>query len=194
MHYESGNTTSSQKKIITIPNILSFFRLCLIPVIIWLYTVEKNDAAAGAVLILSGATDVADGFIARHFHMISDLGKVLDPIADKLTQAAMLFSLCTRFPLMVLPLALMVLKEAFMGITGLLIIRRTGSVFGADWHGKAATWLLYIMMILHVFWYQIPKTVSDVLIGACAVMILISFVLYARHNVRMLKEQKKDGR
>ena len=179
MHYESGNTTSSQKKIITIPNILSFFRLCLIPVIIWLYTVEKNDAAAGAVLILSGATDVADGFIARHFHMISDLGKVLDPIADKL---------------MVLPLALMVLKEAFMGITGLLIIRRTGSVFGADWHGKAATVLLYAAMILHVFWYQIPKTVSDVLIGACAVMILISFVLYARHNVRMLKEQKKDGR
>ena len=194
MHYESGNTTSSQKKIITIPNILSFFRLCLIPVIIWLYTVEKNDAAAGAVLILSGATDVADGFIARHFHMISDLGKVLDPIADKLTQAAMLFSLCTRFPLMVLPLALMVLKEAFMGITGLLIIRRTGSVFGADWHGKAATVLLYAAMILHVFWYQIPKTVSDVLIGACAVMILISFVLYARHNVRMMKEQKKDGR
>lgn len=194
MHYESGNTTSSQKKIITIPNILSFFRLCLIPVIIWLYTMEKNDAAAGAVLILSGATDVADGFIARHFHMISDLGKVLDPIADKLTQAAMLFSLCTRFPLMVLPLALMVLKEAFMGITGLLIIRRTGSVFGADWHGKAATVPLYAAMILHVFWYQIPKTVSDVLIGACAVMILISFVLYARHNVRMLKEQKKDGR
>ena len=99
MHYESGNTTMSQKKIITIPNILSFFRLCLIPVIIWLYTVEKNDAAAGAVLILSGATDVADGFIARHFHMISDLGKVLDPIADKLTQAAMLFSLCTRLSL-----------------------------------------------------------------------------------------------
>ena len=95
---------------------------------------------------------------------------------------------------MVFPLALMVLKEAFMGITGLLIIRRTGSVFGADWHGKAATVLLYAAMILHVFWYQIPKTVSDVLIGACAVMILISFVLYARHNVRMLKEQKKDGR
>ena len=152
MHYESGNTTSSQKKIITIPNILSFFRLCLIPVIIWLYTVEKNDAAAGAVLILSGATDVADGFIARHFHMISDLGKVLDPIADKLTQAAMLFSLCTRFPLMVLPLALMVLKEAFMGITGLLIIRRTGSVFGADWHAKAATVLLYAAILYKFIW------------------------------------------
>ena len=192
MHSESGNTNSSQNKIITIPNILSFFRLCLIPVIIWLYTVKKNDIAAGAVLILSGATDVVDGFIARHFHMISNLGKVLDPIADKLTQAAMLFCLCTRFPLMVLPLALMVLKEAFMGITGLLIIRKTKSVFGADWHGKAATVLLYATMIIHVFWYQIPVAVSDVLIGACTVMIFISFVLYARHNIQLLKEQPKD--
>ncbi len=192
MHSESGNTNNSQNKIITIPNILSFFRLCLIPVIIWLYTVKKNDISAGAVLILSGATDVVDGFIARHFHMISNLGKVLDPIADKLTQAAMLFCLCTRFPLMVLPLALMVLKEAFMGITGLLIIRKTKSVFGADWHGKAATVLLYATMIIHVFWYQIPVAVSDVLIGACTVMIFISFVLYARHNIQLLKEQPKD--
>lgn len=192
MHSESGNTNNSQNKIITIPNILSFFRLCLIPVIIWLYCIRKQYMEAGIVLILSGATDVADGFIARHFHMISNLGKVLDPIADKLTQAAMLFSLCTRFPLMILPLALMVVKEAFMGITGLLIIRKTGSVFGADWHGKAATVLLYATMILHVFWFQIPETVSNVLIGACAVMIFISFMLYIRHNVRMLKGQEKD--
>ena len=192
MHSESGNTNNSQNKIITIPNILSFFRLCLIPVIIWLYCIRKQYMEAGAVLILSGATDVADGFIARHFHMISNLGKVLDLIADKLTQAAMLFSLCTRFPLMILPLVLMVVKEAFMGITGLLIIRRTGSVFGADWHGKAATVLLYATMILHVFWYQIPAAVSNVLICACAVMIFISFMLYIRHNVRMLKGQTKD--
>ncbi len=50
------------------------------------------------MLLLSGVTDLADGFIARHFHMISDLGKVLDPVADKLTQAAVLFCLITRFP------------------------------------------------------------------------------------------------
>ena len=66
MHSESGNTNNSQNKIITIPNILSFFRLCLIPVIIWLYCIRKQYMEAGAVLILSGATDVADGFIARH--------------------------------------------------------------------------------------------------------------------------------
>ena len=191
MHPETNNTNSTQKKIVTIPNILSFFRLCLIPVIIWLYIGEKNYLWAGIVLILSGATDLADGFIARHFHMISDLGKVLDPVADKLTQAAMLFCLCTRFPLMILPLVLMIVKEGFMGISGLMIIRKTGSVFGADWHGKAATVLLYAAMIVHVFWYEVPVLVSDLMIGACSLMIVISLLLYAKHNIRILKGEKR---
>ncbi|MGI5999916.1 MAG: CDP-alcohol phosphatidyltransferase family protein [Candidatus Merdisoma sp.] len=191
MHPETNNTNSTQKKIVTIPNILSFFRLCLIPVIIWLYIGEKNYLWAGIVLILSGATDLADGFIARHFHMISDLGKVLDPVADKLTQAAMLFCLCTRFPLMILPLVLMIVKEGFMGISGIMIIRKTGSVFGADWHGKAATVLLYAAMIVHVFWYEVPVLVSDLMIGACSLMIVISLLLYAKHNIRILKGEKR---
>lgn len=191
MHPETNNTNNTQKKIVTIPNILSFFRLCLIPVIIWLYIGEKNYLWAGIVLILSGATDLADGFIARHFHMISDLGKVLDPVADKLTQAAMLFCLCTRFPLMILPLVLMIVKEGFMGISGIMIIRKTGSVFGADWHGKAATVLLYAAMIVHVFWYEVPVLVSDLMIGACSLMIVISLLLYAKHNIRILKGEKR---
>ena len=93
---KEGNTGSSQSRILTIPNLLSFFRLCLIPVFMWLYCVEKNYLWTGIILILSGLTDTVDGIIARKFNMISDLGKVLDPIADKLTQAAMLFCLLTR--------------------------------------------------------------------------------------------------
>ena len=186
------NTGSVQSRILTIPNLLSFFRLCLIPVFMWLYCVEKNYLWTGIILILSGLTDTVDGIIARKFNMISDLGKVLDPIADKLTQAAMLFCLLTRFPLMIAPLALMVVKEFFMGVTGLLVIRKTGEVFGADWHGKVNTWLLYAMMILHVFWYNIPDTVSRVLIGICVVMMLISLVLYGRHNLKALKETEPE--
>ena len=178
------NTDSSQSKILTIPNLLSFFRLCLIPVFMWLYCVEKNYLWTGIILIISGLTDTVDGIIARKFNMISDLGKVLDPIADKVTQAAMLFCLLTRFPLMIAPLALMVVKEFFMGVTGLLVIQKTGKVFGADWHGKVNTWLLYAMMILHVFWYNIPDVVSKVLIGICVVMMLISLVLSGRHNLK----------
>ena len=185
---KEGNTGSSQSRILTIPNLLSFFRLCLIPVFMWLYCVEKNYLWTGIVLIISGLTDTVDGIIARKFNMISDLGKVLDPIADKVTQAAMLFCLLTRFPLMIAPLALMVVKEFFMGVTGLMVIQKTGKVFGADWHGKVNTWLLYAMMILHVFWYNIPDIVSKVLIGICVVMMLISLVLYGRHNLKALRE------
>ena len=183
-----ANADSTKNKILTIPNLLSLFRLCLIPVFMWLYCVEKNYLWTGIILIISGLTDTVDGFVARHFNMISDLGKILDPVADKLTQAAMLFCLLTRFPLMIVPLGLMVFKEFFMGVTGLLVIQKTGKVFGADWHGKVNTWLLYAMMILHLFWYNIPDGVSKVLIGVCVIMLLISLVLYRHHNMKALKD------
>ena len=99
---ESENKT--ENKILTIPNLLSLFRLILIPVIIWLYWFRKDYFPAGVLLIISGLTDLADGYIARHFNAVSNVGKILDPIADKLTQAAMLFCLVTRFPLMRRPL------------------------------------------------------------------------------------------
>ena len=72
-------------KIITIPNALSFFRLCLIPLIIYQYVVCSNNAAALVLLVLSGLTDIVDGIIARKLNMISDFGKAFDPVADKLT-------------------------------------------------------------------------------------------------------------
>ena len=182
----NSSLNDTRKRILTIPNMLSLFRLCLIPVFLWMYCVEKNDLWTGILLILSGITDTVDGFVARHFHMVSDLGKMLDPVADKLTQAAMLFCLLTRFPLMILPLGLMVLKEFFMGVTGLLVIQKTGKVFGAKWHGKVSTWLLYLMMILHVFWYNIPGTASGVLIGICTVMMAVSLILYGKDNLKVL--------
>src|SRR5699024_12022303 len=77
---KEGSTGSSQSKILTIPNLLSFFRLCLIPVFMWLYCVDRNYLWTGIILIISGLTDTVDGIIARKFNMISDLGKVLDPI------------------------------------------------------------------------------------------------------------------
>ena len=188
----SKDTQSSQNKILTIPNILSFFRLCLIPVIMWLYCVEENYLWAGITLILSGITDTVDGFVARHFHMTSEVGRWLHRGAAMQPQEGMLFCLLTRSPRLILPLALMVVKETFMGITGLLVIHKTGKVFGADWHGKVTTWLLYAMMILHVFWYNIPMGVSRVLIGVCVAMMLVSLVLYGRSNLRVLREGKQS--
>ena len=177
----------TKSKIITIPNIMSLFRICLIPCIVWRYREEKKYRTAGSLLILSGITDIADGFIARKFNIISDVGKVLDPIADKLTQAVIMICLTVRFPMMIVPLALMAVKEAFMGITGYMIIRKKDILIGANWHGKTATALLYAMMIIHMFYADIPPSASAISIIVCTAMIGISFVLYAVRNIKLLK-------
>lgn len=186
-----NSENKTENKILTIPNLLSLFRLILIPVIVWLYWVRKDYFPAGVLLIVSGLTDLADGYIARRFHAVSNVGKILDPIADKLTQAAMLFCLVTRFPLMAAPFGFLVIKEIFIGTTGLLMIRKTGKVVGADFHGKVATTLLYAMMILHIFWIDIPSAVSAVSILICLVSMAFTLLTYGSRNMRVLQGQEK---
>jgi len=173
-------------KILTLPNLLSLFRLLLIPVILWLYTVKQDPLWTAVMLTLSGITDIADGMIARKFHMITDFGKAFDPVADKLTQLAMLLCLVTRFPRMLLPLILLTGKELFAAVTGFLVIRKTGIVSGAAWHGKAATVSLYSLIVLHLLWYPIPPAVSGILIGTCSAVMLLSAILYGIGNLRVL--------
>ena len=181
-----------KNKIVTIPNILSLFRLLLIPVIMWLYIVKEDPVLTTVILALSGITDIVDGIIARKCHMVSDFGKAFDPVADKLTQIAMLFCLVSRFKWMLLPLCVMVIKEVTSGILGLLVIRKTGKVDGAVWHGKATTVSLYSMMIIHLIWYNIPGVISGILIGACTALALLSAFMYSRENVRILLGKKNE--
>ncbi|MCI9221244.1 MAG: CDP-alcohol phosphatidyltransferase family protein [Lachnospiraceae bacterium] len=166
----------AKNRIITIPNLLSAFRLVLIPVFIWTYCVRKEYLTTAGLLFLSGLTDLADGYIARRFHMVSNLGKMLDPVADKLTQAAMLVCLVTRFPMIVFPLALLAVKEASVGLTSILVIRKSGKVTGAVWHGKVTTALLYLTILVHLLWPHIPAAVSNGLIMLCVVVMLVSWL------------------
>jgi len=191
-HNCNNKTDTNLNKILTIPNILSMVRLCLIPLFVWLYCAKAMYARTAMVLVLSGITDLVDGFIARKFHMISNLGKILDPLADKLTQAAALFCLLTRFEHMLIPFIFIFVKEISSGIMGLIVVRKTGIVDGADWHGKVNTFLLYSMMILHVLWHDIPTSVSDLTIFACVAMMFLSFLLYAIRHIRALKAHAKN--
>lgn len=180
-------------KIITIPNILSLFRLLLIPVIMWLYIVKEDPVLTTVILALSGITDIVDGIIARKCHMISDFGKAFDPVADKLTQIAMLFCLVSRFKWMLLPLCVMIVKEVTAGILGLVVIRKTGNVDGAVWHGKATTVSLYSMMIIHLIWFNIPGVITGILIGACTALALLSAFMYTRENVKKLLDGRNEN-
>lgn len=179
-----------KKDILTIPNILSFFRIFLIPFIVVLYLKYPQQGWATLVIMLSGLTDIVDGWIARHFNMVSDFGKILDPISDKLTQAAILLCLVHNFPHMLYIFLFMAVKETVMGITGLLSIRYSGEVHGADWHGKLTTVMLYVMMLIHIVWYNIPEHVSDILLIVVAGIMLISLTLYCSHNMENVKKNK----
>lgn len=183
------NTGKYQKKIITIPNILSLFRLCLIPVIMWLYIEKKDYFWTLLILILSGVTDIVDGIIARKCNMISNFGKAFDPFADKLTQMAMLFCLVSRFRYMMYPLISLVIKEVCTGITSLISIKRTKTVKGAVWHGKLTTVSLYIMMAIHLIWFNIPPTVSLIMVGVCIGIMLMSFIMYTAQNMKAIKNK-----
>jgi len=180
----------TKESILTIPNLLSFVRLAMIPVIAWAYLGKNDPGLTTLLLVLSGVTDVVDGFIARRFHMISELGKALDPVADKLTQGVMLICLATRRRILFIPVALLAIKEIFTGLCGLMVIRRTGRVLGARWHGKVTTILLYSMMIAFVLWQDMPLWASNAMIAACAAMMLLSCVLYAQRNMKALREEK----
>lgn len=178
-----------KQQIFTIPNLLSLIRLLMIPAIVVIYQ-NGNYLRAAAVVALSGLTDVVDGFIARRFNMVSDLGKALDPIADKLTQAAMLLCLIGRFPHMLIPFGLLMLKETITGVWSLVVIRNTKKVTGADWHGKVTTVLLYAMMLLHLLWGNIPEAALEISIWLCTSMMLYSFVLYSIRNYRALRASR----
>ncbi len=163
-------------------------RIALIPVIVWMYCFKESQIWTAILLILSGITDLVDGFVARRFNMISNVGKALDPVADKLTQFVTLICLLTTFPMMLLPCLLLMLKEIISAITAMVAIRRTGSVEGADWHGKLCTCMLYAMMLVHIIWFGITPAVSNLLIMLCTAMMVLSFFLYNIRNIRAARK------
>lgn len=173
-------------KVLTIPNMLSLLRLLLIPVVvIFFFAFDTKYYWTGLVLLISYLTDFFDGQIARRYNMISEFGKALDPIADKLTQMAVLICLVIKVPRIHILLVLLVLKEFISGLAMLKYIKAAGMIEGADWHGKLTTILLYATMLIHLIWAEtLPDALSWVLIGVCAAMMVLSFILYMFRNLR----------
>lgn len=179
-------------KILTIPNILSIIRIALIPVIVWAYMFAEKPVLAAVLLVVSGITDMADGYIARRFNMISNFGKGLDPVADKLTQFIVLICLVFRYKLMIVPCVVIFVKELVSAITALCAIHNTGKVVGATWHGKLSTVLLYFMLFIHIIWCNIPSLYSNIIIWISVAVMTLSFVLYTVRNVIMANRKQAN--
>ena len=173
-------------KILTVPNLLSFLRLCMVPLFLWIYLGLDEPLWAAGLLVLSGITDTVDGWIARKFYQVSNLGKALDPFADKVTQIAVVTCLSIRFPRLWIVSGVLLAKESFALITSLMAIHSSGEIQGADWHGKVTTTLMYITMIAHLVFPEIPDIVSITLTILCTGMILLSGVLYGIRNIHSI--------
>ena len=135
--------TAAEDRVLTVPNALSFLRLLLIPVFLWLVLVARADLAAVAVLTVSGITDWADGVIARRTGQMTRLGRILDPLVDRLTIAATLLGLALR-DLVPWWLVLLLVARELLLLALVPALRRRGLVaLPVHYLGKAATFALY---------------------------------------------------
>ena len=181
----------SKRQILTVPNFLSLVRILLIPVIVWIYSFEKNYYAAIGVIILSGATDIIDGWIARRFDMISDFGKALDPLADKLTQASLLLCLLSTYVQMWVLIIIFGLCEITKFTLGIIIAKKHDEVNGAKWYGKANTVIIYASMMALILFPQMSGTLANTLILFCGAVMIAAHVLYFVSLGKILYERGK---
>ena len=172
-----------KKEFLTIPNLLSLFRLVLIPVYVTIYlraqAVEDYCIAAG-VLAVSCLTDLIDGKIARHFNMISTVGKILDPFADKATQFTLIVCLAIRNSVLWLLVALFVIKEGFQLVAGLLTLRKGQILSGAIMAGKICTTVLFVSLIVLVLLPDLDGRIILTIAAVDCICMLISLAGYAR--------------
>ncbi|MDD2955873.1 MAG: CDP-alcohol phosphatidyltransferase family protein [Oscillospiraceae bacterium] len=174
-----------------IPNILSVCRILLIPVFLWVYLTAGTPGGfllAAGILLISGLTDLLDGWIARRFHMVTALGRVLDPVADKLTQAAVCTGLAIRYPQLTFLLVIFILKELLMLIGGFKLLRKNRDIAGARWFGKLYTFVFYVITLFVVGHQGLSEQTVMILLLITAGFMVFSFAMYIPMFLRLNKK------
>ena len=170
----------SKKEFFLAPNILCYIRIVLVPVWVFFYFSQPESYWPLIIVILSGITDFFDGLIARKFNLVSEWGKLVDPLADKLTQIAVTVCLALKNPLFWLVVGLYVLKDGFLAIGGYALLHHNGKTLdGAKWYGKISTVLFYVIVGLLLF---PPIKLTDAafytVIAVFALSVFFAMVMY----------------
>ncbi|NMB44050.1 MAG: CDP-alcohol phosphatidyltransferase family protein [Clostridiales bacterium] len=187
----------SKSELLAIPNILCYLRLLLIPLFMILYIkAETKDQYyfAGFVVLLASFTDFLDGFIARKFNMITEFGKLLDPLADKLMQAALILVLILEIDYMYLLALVFIIKELIMTIAAYVFVKKGKKLDGSKWFGKVSTTIFYVTMLILIVLPSLNKSVTSLLMIICGLFLTLSFVLYGREYYIMYKELKEENK
>ena len=185
-----------RKEILSLPNILSYVRILLLIPFVVLYCKYNNYVWSAAVIIFSGLTDVADGFIARRYKMTTEWGKILDPLADKLTQATVTACLIFKYhPQMVYLLIVIVIKEGMQGIGGLLLYRKLKKMRSSEWFGKLSTFFFFALvayLILLPDFALSHMSLTNGLIIVSGALMVTALALYIRRFVQAVRAPRED--
>jgi len=185
----------TREQIFTIPNALSLFRLILV-ILFWGISyrgyLPNQQIWLVTILCISGITDFLDGKIARKYNMISEVGKILDPIADKATQGVLLIHLLERYELLQLVVIIFVVKEFCMLTMGSKVLGEKQRNDGAQWYGKVNTTVFYVVMIVLTLFPNVPLYAANFMISMSACWMLYAFVRYMRFYREALSERRAD--
>ena len=178
-------------RVFTIPNMMSFFRIALIPFIIWAYFGMKSVTVTVILIAVSAVTDILDGWVARRFNQVSEFGIFIDPVADKLTQGTLLLCLIPKYKLIIALVAVFVIREVIMFFAGLRVKLVTDRLQSAKWYGKVNTVVVEGVIMALIIFTKIQRTVANILIGVCIVSVIVSLILYLAGYRKVLAEAEK---
>lgn len=196
MTAEPMGDSAGTNRILTVPNVMSIVRLACIP--LFLYLLFGRDNRAGAAWLLGGlgATDWIDGYIARHFNQVSELGKVLDPTADRLMFIVALLGMIVDRAGPVWFYVLVLAREALFGATVLIATIAGMKRFDVTWLGKLATFLLMfalpgLLIGSSDLWLHLPFEIAAWLVGIPG-LIISYYTAFA--YIPVLRANLRDGR
>ena len=166
-----------------IPNILTIIRFILIP-FIYISVLSRHFLTALIIFTISALTDVLDGYIARKYNYITDIGKLIDPLADKLTQIALLLSLTL---LKILPtwwiFAIVFIKELVLVISASVLYSKKDVVVYSKWYGKLATTLFYLAivcsLVINHFDLKLQFPIDSYLYYLAILATIFSLIMYS---------------
>lgn len=189
----SSDPSDSADRIATVPNLISLIRILLIPVVVVLLLNPGTEAAGLVLLAFTMATDWVDGYLARRTGQVSNLGKVLDPVADRLALAAALIALVIRGAVPLWAALLVLVRDVVVLVAGLILLTTRGIRIDVRWIGKVATACLMVG-IPGIAWanFALPPTELARVVGwgSFAVGIVLYYaaaVIYAGDIARALK-------
>ncbi len=176
----------------TVPNILSLFRLFLVPVFAVVFFQPMPDAHTWAALIYLVAflTDIADGWIARHFNQVSKLGRILDPAADKWMTFTVIICITVDGIIPLWAVIVFFCKELCMAIGGYLMYRRLGDVIPSNWLGKLSTGVFFVVCVALMLFPAIPRVGGTAMIGGALALTLLALAGYVYQYCKTMRERK----